>query len=310
MEEQNKFETEIDFKSLPKSPSRMFGWIFPYYLVLFLIVGIFFVKNMDFASNNSVPANYTDSLQIDVNVDVKKGGIMPAIDLGIITNPTAEIVEGGKKLYITNCSSCHGNEGKGDGVAAVALNPPPRDFYSEEDWKNGKDFNAMYKTLQEGIAGGGMIAYEFLPIEDRISIIHYIRSLGSFPEITEESSAQLDNTYELSKGVNTPNNITLEMAVDKISSESGSLVNTASLVLEKINSSNNPSAVLLFNNFVENKEQAIAIFKRDFVNNKNADEFINRIISFPSESGFKSNISLLSKDDLEELFNLINEAAS
>ena len=33
----------------------------------------------------------------------------------------------------------------------------------------------MFKTLAEGINGSGMTAYEFLPIEDRFGVIHYIR---------------------------------------------------------------------------------------------------------------------------------------
>jgi len=34
----------------------------------------------------------------------------------------------GAQIYKMNCSTCHGPEGKGDGVAAAALNPKPADF--------------------------------------------------------------------------------------------------------------------------------------------------------------------------------------
>lgn len=307
MDEQNKFETEIDFKALPKSPSRLFGWIFPYYLVLFVIVGIYFVKHMDSASFNDVPANYTDSLEINANVEVKHGGIMPAVDLGIITNPSADLIENGKTLYNTNCASCHGNEGRGDGVAAVALNPPPRNFYDINEWKNGREFNSMYKTLQNGIAGGGMIAYEFLPIEDRISIIHYIRTLADYPGITEESIVELDKTYELSKGVITPNNITLEMATEKISGEADQLISDVDQIIEKLNSENQ-TLVELFNSVVDNKEKVITIYKRDFADNLNSEDFINRVINFPTESGFKSKAAMLSKDKLNDLFELLSKS--
>ena len=97
---------------------------------------------------------------------------MPAIDLSIISNPTPDLIEKGKTLYQTNCSSCHGENGMGNGVAAAALNPAPRNFLNLEGWKNGVEFGSIYKTLQEGISGGGMIAYEFIPVEDRIAIIH------------------------------------------------------------------------------------------------------------------------------------------
>ena len=34
----------------------------------------------------------------------------------------------GAQIYKMNCSTCRGPEGKGDGVAAAALNPKPADF--------------------------------------------------------------------------------------------------------------------------------------------------------------------------------------
>lgn len=50
------------------------------------------------------------------------------------TNPLAgdaAAVETGKQLFITNCASCHGTLGKGDGPAAASLNPKPKDLASE-----------------------------------------------------------------------------------------------------------------------------------------------------------------------------------
>ena len=34
----------------------------------------------------------------------------------------------GTKLYQQHCAICHGEKGKGDGLAAKSLTPPPRDF--------------------------------------------------------------------------------------------------------------------------------------------------------------------------------------
>ena len=307
MDNKNNFEAEIDFKALPKSPSRLFGWIFPYYAILFIIVGIFFVKTMDSSSFNNVVAVYTDSLDITANVEVKKGGIMPAIDLEIISSPSIEMIENGKTLFKTNCASCHGEEGKGDGVAAVALNPAPRNFHNLEDWKNGINFNSIYKTLEEGIAGGAMIAYEFIPLKDRIAIIHYLRTFASYPEITKDEVVSLDQTYELSKGVNSPSNITIEMASDKIALEGEISSNNIEAIIAKINSSADKKSVRLFFDSAQDKEKVISIFVRDFSNN-NISDFINRVVAFPTESGFKSSVSLLSQEELSNLYKILSSS--
>lgn len=307
MDNKNKFETEIDFLALPKTPSRLFGWIFPYYAILFVIVGIYFVKTMDSSSFNNVPAVYTDSLEITANVEVKKGGIMPAIDLGIISTPTNEIIENGKTLFKTNCASCHGDEGKGDGLAAAALNPPPRNFHNLDGWKNGISFSAMYKTLQEGIPGGAMIAYEFIPLEDRIAILHYVRTFTEFPEVTAEEVATLDQTYELSKGVISSSNITIEMAANKITDEEKNITENVEEIIAKISSYDDKESVNLFFNNAQNKEKVISIFKRDFANS-NLSDFINRVVAFPTESGFKPSVSILSQEELSSLYKILSNS--
>ena len=48
--------------------------------------------------------------------------------------PTAAHAEDGALLFKTYCSTCHGESGKGDGVAAAALNTKPRDFTAPDLW--------------------------------------------------------------------------------------------------------------------------------------------------------------------------------
>ncbi len=310
MDEKNKFEDEIDFKAVIKSPSRMFGLIFPYYVVLFLVVGIYFIKHLNETSLNRVPPHYTDSLDINVNVEVKKGGVMPAIDLSIISNPTADLIETGKKLFVTNCSSCHGNEGKGDGPAAPALNPPPRNFHKVDGWTNGRDFNSIYKTLEKGVPGTGMIAYEYLPVEDRISIIHYIRTMADYPGIDDKTIAELDKTYELSKGIVTPSNITIEMAEEKIAEENTLSEKVLNTYFNKINSYSDQNTVELFNKYVSDKQKVISILHRDYSTPDYKNIFISRVILSPLESGFKPSITTLSKEKLSKLYDMLIKVVS
>jgi mono/diheme cytochrome c family protein len=35
---------------------------------------------------------------------------------------------GGRELFVRYCASCHGTDGRGDGPAAAALQPPPNDL--------------------------------------------------------------------------------------------------------------------------------------------------------------------------------------
>jgi mono/diheme cytochrome c family protein len=57
-----------------------------------------------------------------------------------------------RAIYNSNCSMCHGEEGKGNGPSASAFNPPPRNFHlPTERWVNGKSLEGIEKTLTEGI---------------------------------------------------------------------------------------------------------------------------------------------------------------
>ena len=85
----------------------------------------------------------------------------------------AAAVEAGKKVAQTNCVTCHGAGGKGDGAAAVALNPKPADWTSKrvQDESDGELFWKISKGRN------AMPPWAHLPENDRWSVIHYIRSL-------------------------------------------------------------------------------------------------------------------------------------
>src|SRR5262245_34203401 len=83
-------------------------------------------------------------------------------------------IDQGEKVAKINCVSCHGAKGKGDGPAAVALNPKPADWTSKrvQDMSDGEIFWKMTTGR------GAMPAWRHLPENERWSIVRYIRTLA------------------------------------------------------------------------------------------------------------------------------------
>lgn len=55
-----------------------------------------------------------------------------------------------KEVFKTRCVMCHGESGKGDGAAAAALNPKPRNYCDPEWQKSVSD-----EQIKKAITGGG-----------------------------------------------------------------------------------------------------------------------------------------------------------
>jgi mono/diheme cytochrome c family protein len=89
---------------------------------------------------------------------------------------TPEVVAKGKSSYETNCSACHGDGGRGDGVAGAALEPKPRDLVAGK-FKRGVALAQVYETLEKGIDGTTMTSYAHLPEEERWALAYYVLEL-------------------------------------------------------------------------------------------------------------------------------------
>jgi mono/diheme cytochrome c family protein len=83
-------------------------------------------------------------------------------------------IANGKKLAETNCFSCHGASGKGDGPAAAALNPKPADWTSPK--VQAESEGTLFWKISNG--RGPMPPWKHLPDKDRWDLVSYVKSLG------------------------------------------------------------------------------------------------------------------------------------
>lgn len=145
---------------------------------------------------------------------------IPPIDPKTVMSPTPELLARGKSLFDQTCATCHGTAGRGDGPGGKGLNPPPRNFTVNSNWKNGTRIEGIFKTLEEGIKGSAMVSYNYLTKKDRMALVHYVQSLGTFDHGASDPSARaaLEKLFS-SAGEEIPNRIPVKQAVDILIAE-------------------------------------------------------------------------------------------
>ena len=101
---------------------------------------------------------------------------------GAWTDGLAAVELKAPEKFTTFCVPCHGPVGKGDGLAAAALNPKPRNF-TDGELMNVKTDAQLIKAIKEGGAAVGLSS--FMPTwagqlsdEEIKEIVTYIRSLA------------------------------------------------------------------------------------------------------------------------------------
>ena len=97
--------------------------------------------------------------------------------------PAADL-EAGRALYQEKCSQCHGFEGEGDGVAADALNPRPRDFTSGSfkirttpsgELPTDEDLDSIIRL---GMPYTAMPAWDFLGDDEVANLVAYLQTFN------------------------------------------------------------------------------------------------------------------------------------
>lgn len=290
-------------EEIKNSPGTIFGLVFPYFLIVGILIGLYFVSKIEFLSRQKVPPVLRDTVVV-ADLQMREAKTVPPVNLSEIKNATPQLLSEGETLYKSNCASCHGETGAGGGPASAGLNPAPRNFTSPDGWKNGPKLSQIYTTLQEGIPGSAMVSYDYLLPEQKFALAHYIRTnfVPNPPEDSQSDLDALDATYNLSAGQQIPAQIPVAIAKTVIFRENEQYLAKVEAALTKIESSANKN---LFSKVTNNGKVALMFLVKNFSNIESEQNFKKIVINNVNQNGFNGNIFSLSEQEWTELYKLI-----
>lgn len=102
-----------------------------------------------------------------------------------LTNPhegDPQAIAAGEEIFQTNCASCHGEQGRGDGPAAQGLDPAPASLADQAMMHDLTDGFLFWRVTEGGLMepfNSAMPAWgDILTEDERWQVISYIRTLG------------------------------------------------------------------------------------------------------------------------------------
>jgi mono/diheme cytochrome c family protein len=167
--------------SSAKARSKHFYYL-PILLIIAVAIGVIFFryfKQGEFAGQNTPSASE----------GTQHGKTQTPNEQALAKDMT--LAAKGKPLFATNCATCHGSKGFGDGERGASLNPKPRNFHLEK-FKYGNDIVTIHNTILKGSPGTSMPSFALLPLEDTWALAHFVYTLiPDPPAITDQMVASL-----------------------------------------------------------------------------------------------------------------------
>jgi len=286
---------------------KYFGLIYVAFLLIIVITGGMYTSRLpDYAQEKlqiDTLRNPKDTVNLKADLPNIKGSISAPVDVFKLSNPTPELVEKGRTLFSTNCASCHGEQGKGDGVAGASLNPKPRNFTSVDGWTNSPKFSGMYKTLQEGIIARGMASYANLTPEDRIALIHYIHETftKNYPKNSDEELKELDKTYSLMLGTKMPNQIPVALATEKVLADKNAFDKRIIDLVNSVNNNKTDKGADILKNISNNLSRSITVLAIDSSWINNEKTLVDIFAANPVQNGFRAKAYSVTPAELSVL---------
>jgi mono/diheme cytochrome c family protein len=98
-----------------------------------------------------------------------------------IPNPVkadAASIAAGKTIFDKQCSPCHGDAGKGDGMMGDELEPKPSNL-TDAEWKHGSSDGEIFVVIRDGVKGTGMKSFsKKLTVHQIWDVVNFVRSIG------------------------------------------------------------------------------------------------------------------------------------
>ena len=131
--------------------------------MFFVVVGLIFLTACGASSNTS-----------DSNSNAPLATV-PAEYAGKANPYGSDMPSEGAKIFQTNCATCHGPQGHGDGPAGQSLEPKPRNLAVLQ---KGVGDDYLFWRISEGKPGTSMVAWKGILDEDQIwQVVSFIRTL-------------------------------------------------------------------------------------------------------------------------------------
>ncbi len=304
---------------LKEHPVKILALIYPYILVIGVGIGIFYLNKINQVGKNVVSPALIDTTTVVKDLPLIKPSVAPAADIMSLGQPSDELINKGKTIFNNSCVACHGAGGKGDGAAAGALVPKPRNFTSPDGWINGSKISGIYKTLSEGIKGSAMVAFDTFSPKDKFALAQYIRKafVQNPPEDSQDDLTKLAQTYKLStggkssgqasaQGQSNPGQIPIKDAMVLVEQDGQSRYQKIMEVLKQI-SSDPGSGADIFNKIVDDKVKALTMLSASDEWHNNEKVFVDLIVNELDQDGFNDKVHSLSDSDWDTFYNYMSK---
>ena len=290
-------------EDLKKNPGKIFGLLYPYIFIVILILGLIYMANLGQIARQTIPPALPDTTA-PKQLQMQEPRTVPAVNVDELSQPTDELISKGKSLYQSNCASCHGTDGKGDGPASTGLTPPPRNYTVKTGWVNGEMISQIYETLEDGSA---MRSFDYLSPEDKFALAHYIRKtfIQNPPKDSESDLQGLAQVYNLSEARTIPGQVPVDIAMDLIIKESQGKAAKVKETIEEISKDQSDGAVI-FKKVTKNPDLVITSLINSQVWKNNKDNFVSLVVDNVNQDGFNDKIFSLNDSQWNLLYNYMN----